>query len=87
MSNHQEAHRHALLLRLRKVEGQIRGIQKMINDEQACESIAQQMAAARKALDRAFFEMTACLLQQSAGEDPAKQDEHAKIADLLRKYG
>ena len=84
MSN-QEQHRQALLLRLRKVEGQVRGIQKMISDDTPCDAIAQQMAAARKALDRAFFEMTACLLQQTAEDPDTQQEGIAKAIELIRK--
>ena len=45
----------ALTLRLKRVEGQLRGIQRLIEAEEDCEKIAQQMAASRKALDKAFF--------------------------------
>ncbi|MDH3255358.1 MAG: metal-sensitive transcriptional regulator, partial [Acidobacteriota bacterium] len=40
-----------LLDRLARVEGQLRGIQKMIHQEAECEAIAQQLAAARGALN------------------------------------
>ena len=39
--------------RLRRVEGQIRGIQRMIEDERDCEDIITQLMAARAALDKA----------------------------------
>lgn len=42
----------ALLTRLRRVEGQIRGIQRMLEDGRGCEDILTQLAAARSALDR-----------------------------------
>ncbi len=82
----QDVHRQALLLRLRKIEGQVRGIQKMISEEEPCESIAQQMAAARKALDRAFFEMMACLLEQASSGGVHTQSDLRKVMDLIRKY-
>ena len=40
-----------LLNRLKRVEGQIRGIQKMIEDERGCENIIMQLAAARSAIE------------------------------------
>ena len=49
----------AMLKRLARVEGQIRGIQAMIRRGEECEAIAQQFAAARKALDKAYQEMLA----------------------------
>lgn len=40
-----------LLRRLRRLEGQIRGIQKMIQERRDCESVMTQMAAARSGID------------------------------------
>lgn len=57
------AARRALVLRLKRVEGQLRGIQAMIETGNDCEAVAQQMSAARKALDRAYFELAACAIE------------------------
>jgi DNA-binding FrmR family transcriptional regulator len=56
--------RRALVLRLKRVEGQLRGIQRMIEEGQGCRDIATQMAAVRKALDSAYVHMTVCFMQQ-----------------------
>lgn len=40
-----------LLRRLRRLEGQVRGIQKMIQEGRDCESVMTQLAAARSAID------------------------------------
>jgi DNA-binding FrmR family transcriptional regulator len=40
-----------LLKRLRRVEGQIRGIQKMIESERDCESVITQLGAVRSAIE------------------------------------
>ena len=40
-----------LLKRLKRIEGQIRGIQKMIESGRDCESIVTQMSAVRSAID------------------------------------
>ena len=45
----------ALCARLARAEGQLRGIQRLIQDDADCEKIAGQLAAARKALDKSFF--------------------------------
>lgn len=42
----------ALLRRLRRIEGQVRGIQRMIEEDKYCVDILVQMAAVRAALDR-----------------------------------
>jgi DNA-binding FrmR family transcriptional regulator len=46
-----EISREAVLRRLKKIEGQIRGLQKMVADERDCESIVIQLAAVRSAID------------------------------------
>jgi DNA-binding FrmR family transcriptional regulator len=38
--------------RLKRVEGQIRGLQRMIEEQRECEAILTQLMAARAALDR-----------------------------------
>jgi DNA-binding FrmR family transcriptional regulator len=38
--------------RLRRIEGQIRGLQRMVEERRECEAILTQLMAARAALDR-----------------------------------
>lgn len=45
----------AVVKRLRRAEGQIAGIIRMIEDGRDCQDIVTQMAAVSKALDRAGF--------------------------------
>jgi CsoR family transcriptional regulator, copper-sensing transcriptional repressor len=56
--------RQDLLNRLKRAEGQLRGIQRMIEENQPCLDIASQMAAVRKALDSTYVRMTVCFMQQ-----------------------
>lgn len=69
----------ALRARLARVEGQLRGLQRLIEEDADCEKIAQQMAAARKALDKSFFVMVGCMVEQ--GDTSAEQ-----VADMLTKF-
>ena len=48
-----------LLKRLRRVEGQIRGIQQMLLDGRECRDVVTQISAASKALDQAGFKLVA----------------------------
>lgn len=41
-----------LLQRLRRIEGQVRGIQRMVAEGRECEDVLTQLAAVRAALDR-----------------------------------
>ncbi len=47
-----EEDKKRLVQRLRRVEGQVRGIQRMIEEEKDCMDILVQVAAARAALDK-----------------------------------
>jgi CsoR family transcriptional regulator, copper-sensing transcriptional repressor len=71
--------KRALRARLARVEGQLRGLQNMLDDSADCEKIAQQLCASRKALDKAFFAMVACMIEQ--GDLPA---DH--VANMLAKF-
>lgn len=76
---HDPERKRALLMRLKRVEGQLRGIQRLLESDSDCEQVAQQMAAARKALDKAFFSMVGCVIAQ--GDLPADE-----VADMLAKF-
>ncbi|HEX5091363.1 MAG TPA: metal-sensitive transcriptional regulator [Burkholderiales bacterium] len=78
----------AMEARLSRVEGQVRAVRRMIGEDLACAEIAQQLAAARKALDRAFYEMVSCMVRQeppSGGK--ARSARAAEIAELLARFG
>ena len=53
MTNQRRGEKEEVLARLRRVEGQIRGIQRMVRDDRDCEAIITQLMAARAALDKA----------------------------------
>lgn len=50
---HDEKKRQAMILRLKRVEGQLRGVQKMIEEDRDCREIAQQLQAIRSAVQSA----------------------------------
>lgn len=80
-----DASRSDLLNRLKRAEGQLRGIQRMIEEDQPCLDIASQMAAVRKALDSTYVRMTVCFMQQEMqaklGVGGAKGDEINALLD------
>ena len=86
-----EKHKGDLVLRLKRVEGQLRGIQSMIESGEDCEKVAQQISASRRALDKAFFHVLACAIQAdpgaSAGAKPAAEKRIQNAAELLAKFG
>ena len=80
-----------LRARLARVEGQLRGIQKMISDDEDCEKIAQQLAAARGALNKAFSDQISCAISRRlaghACDTPEVREEVSEILSLLNRYG
>jgi DNA-binding FrmR family transcriptional regulator len=76
--------RHELVLRLKRVEGQLRGIQRMIESGDDCEPIAQQLSASRKALDKAFFELLACAIEHPEFTLNRKETKDRRIQRMAR---
>ncbi|NWG73987.1 MAG: metal-sensing transcriptional repressor [Rubrivivax sp.] len=78
-----EKSRTDLLNRLKRAEGQLRGIQRMIEEGQACLDIASQMAAVRKALDSTYVRMTVCFMEQELAQrlGGSKQGELTAVLD------
>jgi DNA-binding FrmR family transcriptional regulator len=72
-----QKNRTDVLNRLKRAEGQLRGIQRMIEEGDDCLAIATQMAAVRKALDSTYVRMTMCFMEQklhAAMADPSADD-------------
>jgi len=75
-----EAARTEVLNRLRRAEGQIRGVQRMIEEGESCLKIGQQFSAVRKALDSTYLRMTMCFMEQEL--DACLQPDDAKKAGM-----
>ena len=69
-----------VLNRLRRAEGQIRGIQRMVEEGEDCLKIGQQFSAVRKALDSTYLRMTVCFMEQELSA--RMQPDEAQKADL-----
>jgi DNA-binding FrmR family transcriptional regulator len=80
-----------VMARLKRAEGQVRAVIGMVEREADCEHVAQQLAAARKALDRAFYDLIACMTQRELASLGIKTAEAHKrlghMTDLLSRYG
>ena len=73
--------------RLRRVEGQIRGIQRMIEDERDCEDIITQLMAARAALDKAGLLIVSSHLKHClrGSSDPELEESLHRVIELFLK--
>jgi DNA-binding FrmR family transcriptional regulator len=63
----------SVLKRLKRAQGQIGGIIRMIEDGRDCTDIVTQMAAVSKALDRVGFAVIAAGLKHCLTDDPASE--------------
>ena len=67
-----------LVKRLRRIEGQTRGLQTMVEEDRWCPDILQQIAAVRAALDKVALGLADghvrhCMIEGT--QDPARQGE------------
>jgi DNA-binding FrmR family transcriptional regulator len=80
----------SLLTRLRKIEGQVRGVQNMIQDERDCREIMQQLVAVRAAVQSAsvsFLEefATDCLLNPENDDTATRKELVDNLLALVNK--
>jgi DNA-binding FrmR family transcriptional regulator len=78
MDERSDAETETLLTRLRRVEGQVRGIQRMLEEGRGCEDVLTQLAAARSALDQVGlllmdWHMERCVLGDLPRDEPLVQ--------------
>lgn len=90
LSGYRADHQKDVINRLRRIEGQVRGLVEMIQSGRSCEEVATQMSAARKAMDKTFYRMVACTVMEAVIE--SKTDAQAIVeversARLLEKFG
>ena len=90
ISAYRADHQKDVVNRLRRIEGQVRGLIEMIQSERSCEEVALQMSAARKAMDKTFYRMMACSVMEAvydAETDVQAIAEVERSARLLEKFG
>jgi CsoR family transcriptional regulator, copper-sensing transcriptional repressor len=79
-----------LLLRLKRIEGQVRGVQAMVSEERDCQDIIQQLSAIRSAVQgvsRVFLQeyAAACLLEMDQKESGGTiSDEPGRREKMVR---
>jgi CsoR family transcriptional regulator, copper-sensing transcriptional repressor len=77
-----EENKAQVLARLKRAEGQLRAVTRMVEREDDC---------VRKALDRAFYDLLACAMRkQFTGlglDSPRARSELAHMTELLTRYG
>ena len=80
-----EAQQQAIVTRLNRVEGQVRGIRRMVQEPRLCVEILQQLSAAEAALNRISlsvfrFHVEKCVPE---GIDKGEPDRTARLTELV----
>ncbi|WP_448596017.1 metal-sensing transcriptional repressor [Thermoflexus hugenholtzii] len=70
-----------LIRRLRRIQGQARGVERMIREGRDCREVLEQLAALQAAARQAFLFASRSYLQACAQEDPARAA--SALRDLL----
>ncbi len=72
----------ALIVRLAKIEGQLRGVALMIKKEEDCKEIAAQLSASRSALSGLVGAFTLCAFEEA--EHPYSSSRSDTIAQIVK---
>jgi CsoR family transcriptional regulator, copper-sensing transcriptional repressor len=87
-----EPEKRALLRRLARVEGQVRGLAKMVEDDRYCVDVLTQLAAAHQALRHVARELLSshmkhCVREAFTTGDAAEGERVTdELAELMFKY-
>ena len=86
------AGRDKLLGRLRRIEGQLRGIHKMIEEERYCADVLVQMSSVQESLRSAArmllqSHLRRCVADAVESSDPARSEKmFEELTDLFNRY-
>ena len=84
-------HQRDVLARLKRIEGQLRGIRKMIEEPRLCIAILQQLAAAEAAIGRVShvilkFHVEKCVPHSIAHGTDEHSDSLAELVDIVDRF-
>ena len=92
MTHGYAADKEALVRRLHRIEGQVRGIERMVEDDRYCIDVLTQIAAVSTALDSLAFKIlddhvNHCVVGALASGDPAAAKEKSKeLLDAVHRF-
>lgn len=86
-----DAHQQSVITRLNRVEGQIRGIRRMVQEPRLCVDILQQLAAAEAALNRVSlvilrFHVEKCVPDGMARGEPERSRRLNELVDIFDRF-
>jgi CsoR family transcriptional regulator, copper-sensing transcriptional repressor len=83
--------KQAVLKRLRRIEGQVRGVERMVEEDRYCIDVVTQVTAIQAALDKVALELLSdhashCVIGAEKTERPERTEElMAAVKRLLRR--
>ncbi len=80
------ADKDAIIVRLRRVEGQIKGIQKMVEEDKFCGDILVQISASRSALNNVGGIILENYMKNCILEAPEGEEDLNKLIEIMLKY-
>lgn len=82
--------KRSLINRMRRIEGQARGIQRMVEEERECHEVLAQLVAMREAINRVGMQALGCQLGTDVKEEVAGggtgEDAIARIVENFLKF-
>jgi DNA-binding FrmR family transcriptional regulator len=86
-----EAQQQALVTRLNRIEGQIRGIRRMVQEPRLCVEILQQLAAAEAALNRISlavfkFHVEKCVPESVSKGEAERARGLSELVDIFDRF-
>ncbi|MCD8544483.1 metal/formaldehyde-sensitive transcriptional repressor [Sulfurospirillum cavolei] len=87
--SHTIADKEKLLLRVKKIKGQLSSLEKALEDEKECFKILQQISAARGAIHSLMSEVLDGHIKEHLGNHVSEADREKEIqnlASLLKTY-
>lgn len=85
--------RKKVLLRLKKIAGQVAGIQRMVEEDRYCVEVLHQIAAVESALDRVGHLMLASHVETcvtsaiKSGKPRDRQEKLDELMDVFSRFG
>jgi CsoR family transcriptional regulator, copper-sensing transcriptional repressor len=81
----------SLITRLNRIEGQIRGIRRMVQEPRLCVEILQQLAAAEAALNRISlavfkYHVDNCVTDGVSKGDPERRKQLTELVDIVDRF-
>ncbi len=86
---HTIANKEKLLLRIKKIKGQLSGIEKALEQEQDCFKVLQQISASRGAIQSLMSEVLDGHIKEHLGNhvsEEQREEEILNLSSLLKSY-